>query len=106
MPRYLRYVFPADDPDSGISAEKRARTMATLWLAIPPDQLAPSRLDTEAVMLVDRGSCEYAVGEPMGEELAPWLRLVIGPGGHRAYLDCDVEEMARVRRRSLHHRQP
>lgn len=95
-PRYLRYRFPADDPDTAISAERRARTLATLWLAIPPEQLQPSRLDSEAVMLVDRGSCDMAIGEPMGEELAPWLRLVVGPGGRSAWLDCDVDEMARV----------
>lgn len=93
-PRYLRYRFPADDPDAAISAEKRARALATLWLSIPPEELAPSRLCSEAVMLVDRGSCDYAIGEPMGEELAPWLRLVVTPGGRTAYLDCDLAEMA------------
>lgn len=74
--------------------------MATLWLSIPPEQLQPARLDSEAVMLVDRGSCDMAIGEPMGVELASWLRLVVGPGGRTAWLDCDVEEMARVQLRA------
>lgn len=106
MPRYLRYKFPSDDPDTPISAEVRARTLATLWLAIPPEQLQPSRLDSEAVMLVDRGSCDMAIGKPLGTPLASWLRLVVGPGGRTAWLDVDVDVMARVQVEAKRRRRP
>lgn len=70
--------------------------MAALFLAIPPQELTPAALDSVAIMLTDRGVLEWAIGEPMGEQLAPWLYLVVNPLNRVAYLDCDPEAMARA----------
>lgn len=112
MPHYHRYRFPGDtEPDQYPGPEMRARAMACLFLQVPAHELTVGRLESAAVLLTDRGRLEHAVGEPAGEELAPWLRLVVGPGGRRAWLDIDVDVLAAVqveaerRRRSLTQRE-
>lgn len=101
-PRYLRYRFPATVPDDGYpDPERRARAMAALFLAIPPAELSPARLDSEAIMLTDRGAIEYAEGEPAGEELSTWLRLLVGAGARHAWLDVDVELMGLIQRAAM-----
>lgn len=69
--------------------------MAAVLLAIPPRDLTIGALESAATMLTDRGALEYADGESAGEELSAWLRLVVGPGGRRAWLDVDMEAMGR-----------
>ena len=101
MPQYLRYAFPGDvEPDGYPGPEMRARAMAAVFRLIPEHELTVARLDSAAILLTDRGTIEQTEGEPIGEELAPWLRLVVGPGGRRAYLDVDVMAMAEVQVRA------
>ena len=93
----MRYVFPRTAVAQGEpNPAARAKGAAALFLAIPQWQLTVGRLETEAQLLVDHGRIEYTSGDPMGEELAPWLRLVIGPGGRQAFLDVDLDVMAHV----------
>lgn len=101
-PRYLRYRFPSEAFTAGYpNAERRARAMAALFLAIPTHELTTGRLDSEAAMLTDRGALEYAEGEPMGTELAAWLRLLVVAALRQAWLDVDVEMMGRLQAEAM-----
>lgn len=103
-PRYLRYRFPSAPSVGYPGAERRARALAALFLAIPPHELSAGHLDTEAAMLTDRGRLDYVDGDPMGTALAPWLRLLVGPAGRRAWIDVDVEEMGRLQAEAMRER--
>lgn len=75
--------------------------MAALFLAIPLHELTVGSLETAAIMLTDRGVMEWATGDAMGEQLAGWLYLVLPPGGRKAYLDCDPQEMGRLQTQAM-----
>lgn len=105
-PRYLRYRFPSShaSENAGVPVES-AKQLAELFLETPTHELTVGRLDsiacTWAYVNGDAGGLEYTEGEPMGEELSPWLRLIVGPGGKKAWLDVDVEEMGRMQTRAF-----
>lgn len=97
-PRYLRYRFPSvhASESAGLPVES-ARALAHLFLEVPPEQRTVARLDSIATSWVtvnsDAGALDYTHGEPMGEEIAPWLRIVVGPGGRRVFLDVCLDNM-------------
>lgn len=99
-PRYLRYRFPSDDSPAAVLPTEAARALARRFLAVPAHELSIGRLDAEALEAAredaDPGALDYAHGDAAGEELAPWLRLVVGIGGRTAWLDVDVEELGRT----------
>lgn len=77
-----------------------ARSLAHLFLELPAEQLSFARLDAVATSgwAHDAGALDHVSGEPMGEELAPWLRLVTGPGGRSAFLDVDLDALGLIMR--------
>lgn len=109
-PRYLRYRFPSEHASERAGAPvESARALAALFLAVPVHELTVERLDGIACRWAyansDPGGLSMVQGEPIGEELARWLRLLIGPGDRRAWLDVDVEEMGRLQARAFEHHQ-
>lgn len=95
-PSYARFSFPSKHRTlSATTPIESARALAHLFLQVPADELSFARLDAIACggWSHDAGALGYASGAPLGEQLAPWLRLVITPGGREAHLDIDLEAL-------------
>lgn len=96
-PRFLRYRFPGEHAPATGAPEEHARALAHLFAEVPAQELSVARLDAIAGRWAeDPGSLDVAFGEAAGVAIAPWLQLVVGPGGRVAYLDVDLDALGRA----------